>query len=209
MPDVPEVRVLTRAEFEAMVLDDLNRPPMKDPSYVIEVLLIRDGLTCGLCRTAVDAGPRERYDPARPQADHIIERSYGGEHSWENLRLTHGFCNNYRNNYPGVRDVDEEKFRAAFERAVHKWENPHIYLPKDIAWDEALIDDYSARAAAAEAKLQKLVTARADDETITASAREAAHWNRLLKNARTHHATLTGRVARHLARLAAGGPDPA
>lgn len=201
----PMVRAMTRAEFEDMVLDDLNRPPVKDSSYVIEVLLVRDAGICGLCLTSVDSGPRERYDPARPQVDHIIERCRGGAHAWENLRLTHGFCNNYRDNYPGVSYVDAETFRTAFERAVHKWENPHVYLPRDIAWDEALIADYSTRTEAAQTALRSLAAAGGGEEELAAAAREAAHWARLLRNARTHHATLTARVARHLARLGLPG----
>lgn len=202
MPDVPETRVMSRAEFEAMVLDDLNRPPGRDPAYVIEVLLIRDGGICGLCGTTVDSGYRDRYDPARPQGDHIIEKKRaGGPHSWENLRLTHGFCNAYRNEFPAGTLIPVDRVRSAFERAVHRWENPHVFLPKSIAWDQGLISDYGAKLTAAETELRERVTAGATDEAIAESARAAAHWGNEVRKTRQHLATLEGRVANHLVKL--------
>lgn len=201
MPEVPEVRVMSRPEFEAMVLDDLNRPPSKDPGYVIEVLLIRDAGLCGLCGATVDSG-RERYDPARPQGDHIVEKSAGGQHTWENLRLTHGFCNGYRNNFPAGFPIPVERVRKAFEQAVHRWENPHVFLPKSIAREQDLIVEYSAKLAEAEKELRELVTTGASDEAITESARDVAHWGKLVKTIRTHLDTLERRVEKHMAKLA-------
>jgi len=202
MTDLPEVRVLSRSEFETMVLDDLNRPPGRDPAYVIEVLLIRDGGICGLCGTAVDSGYRDRYDPARPQGDHIIEtKRAGGPHTWENLRLTHGFCNAYRNNFPAGYTIPVERVLGAFEQAVLKWENPHVFLPKSIAWDQGLIADYGAKLAAAETELREQVTA---GEAIAGSARAVAHWGNEVRKARTHLATLERRIENHMAKLKGG-----
>ncbi|WP_284750873.1 HNH endonuclease [Arthrobacter sp. efr-133-R2A-120] len=200
MPDVPTSWELSREEWEAVVLDDLNRPAMKDRQRVIEVLMIRDGGICGLCKTPVDSGFREPHDPASPQADHIIEKSYGGPHTWENLRLAHGYCNKYRNNFPASVAVPEEVFREAFEQAVHRWENPHVYLPRAIAWDEGLIAEYRPKLAAAERELRKLVMADGDKDAITESARAVAHWAKLVKSAQTHRATLERRIAKHIAK---------
>jgi hypothetical protein len=200
MTDFPESFELSQEEFEAMVLDDLNRPVMQDRQRVIEVLRIRDGGICGLCKTPVDSGLREPHDPASPQADHIIEKSYGGPHTWENLRLTHGYCNRYRNNFPGSAAMPEEVVREALEKAVHRWENPHVYLPEAIAWDEGLIAEYGPKLAAAERELRKLVMADGDKDEITESAHAVAHWGKLVRNAQTHRATLERRIAKHLAK---------
>lgn len=200
MTDFPKSFELSREQWEAVVLDDLKKPAMKDPQRVIEVLMIRDGGICGLCKTPVDSGFRELHDPASPQADHIIEQSYGGPHSWENLRLTHGYCNKYRNNFPGSNDVPAEVFREAFENAVHRWENPHVYLPKAIEWDEGLIAEYEPKLAAAERQLRKLVKADGDKDQIAESATAVAHWARLVKSAQTHRATLERRIEKHLAK---------
>jgi hypothetical protein len=201
MPDVPESWELSREEYEAIVLDDLNRPAIKDRKRVIEVLLIRDGGICGLCKTPVDSGIRDLHDPARPQADHIIETAYGGPHTWENLRLAHGHCNKFRNNFPGSSVVSEELFREAFEKAVHRWENPHIYLPSEIASDEECIAEYGKELAAADRKLRKLVAADGDKDDIAESAQAVARWAKHVKSKETHRATLERRIAKHIAKL--------
>lgn len=56
----------------------------EDPAYLIEVLLVRAHGICWLCQTPVDSqtlvdsGFPERYDLARPQGEHIIDKSAGG-----------------------------------------------------------------------------------------------------------------------------------
>ncbi|MDP9933824.1 hypothetical protein J2T11_000148 [Paenarthrobacter nicotinovorans] len=191
---------LSSEDYISLILDDLNGPVMSDRPRVIEVLMIRDGSICGLCETAVDSVLRELNDPARPQADHIIERSCGGPHTWENLRLTHGFCNNYRNNLSGSQNTPPGSFRKAFEQAVHRWENPHIYLPASIAWDEACIADYRKKLAAAERKHRKLLKAASNEDDIAESAIAVAHWAKLIKSTETHRAGLERRIAEHLAK---------
>jgi 5-methylcytosine-specific restriction endonuclease McrA len=48
-------------------------------------LASRDGAACGICG--------DPLDPFKAHVDHIIPISRGGLHEWENVRLTHPFCN--------------------------------------------------------------------------------------------------------------------
>lgn len=53
----------------------------------------RDDWTCQLCGESVE---RVSKGPWRPTLDHIVPRSKGGPDTWENLRLSHAWCNAVR-----------------------------------------------------------------------------------------------------------------
>jgi hypothetical protein len=58
-----------------------------------------------------------------------------------------------------------------------------------------------AKLAAAGNGVSGKVTDGAANEAIAESARAAAHWGKQVRSARTHLATLEGRIAKHLAKL--------
>lgn len=201
MSDELRMRALTHAEFEAMVLDDLRRPVMADRDAVILVLRIRDKDICGVCRQAVDPEPKVRYHPARPQADHILERHRGGPHTWENLRLTHGFCNGYRNNFPPGADIPVDKVQEQLRLAVLRWDNPDLFLPASIARYEEWIVGHAARRDQAESRMREQIASGAPETEVEESRREAAHFAKVVKEYETRIATYRRRISNHLAKL--------
>ena len=70
----------------------------------------RDAWTCQLCFEPVERDLRGGdYNPWSPSLDHIIPRSHGGADSWENLRLSHAWCNSVR----GAGDYHPDLFANA------------------------------------------------------------------------------------------------
>lgn len=65
-------------------------------NFTVQDLLDRDGRACGICHADIlDV----RYpDMASASIDHIVPISRGGEHSMENARATHLWCNISRGN---------------------------------------------------------------------------------------------------------------
>lgn len=68
-------------------------------------LYARDNWTCQICRDPVDytADPNSDWYPS---IDHIVPRSHGGTHEWENLRLAHTWCNSVRGDMSHYTDSD-------------------------------------------------------------------------------------------------------
>ena len=58
-------------------------------------IYLRDDETCQLCNGPVDM-TLGHTDEWGPTLDHIVPRSRGGDHSDENLRLAHRWCNSVR-----------------------------------------------------------------------------------------------------------------
>lgn len=92
-----------------------------------------DGL-CQICFTPIDL-TLPMHHPGRMQLDHIIPTSQGGTDALGNIQLTHGRCNNekndgYRRGYPSP-----ELARELLAASVLRWHNPLLHLPDDIMWE--------------------------------------------------------------------------
>lgn len=61
-------------------------------SVTVAGLRERDGDCCGLCGDVIDFSLSGR-DPMGRSVDHVLPRSKGGAHSWDNCQLTHLRCN--------------------------------------------------------------------------------------------------------------------
>lgn len=66
-----------------------------DPSITLKKLYERDGGICQICGEPCDWDDMEWgcHGPTYPSLDHIIPRSKGGDHKWENVQLAHCICN--------------------------------------------------------------------------------------------------------------------
>lgn len=69
----------------------------------------RDGWTCQLCNTAVDAS-LDPNDNWAASLDHRVPQSLGGAHDADNLRLAHRWCNTMRWFHPDM-DLTQEVMR--------------------------------------------------------------------------------------------------
>lgn len=80
-----------------------------DPSISLKKLYERDGGVCQICGDPCDWDDREwgSNGPTYPSLDHIIPRSKGGDHKWENVQLAHCICNSIKGSTYGevVNDV--------------------------------------------------------------------------------------------------------
>jgi len=56
----------------------------------------RDNYTCWLCNEMCDAGADQQRDGKAPTLDHVIPRSKGGTHDYDNLRTACRSCNSTR-----------------------------------------------------------------------------------------------------------------
>lgn len=61
-------------------------------SVTVDGLRERDGDDCGLCGQVIDFSLSGR-DPMGRSVDHVLPRSRGGAHTWDNCQLTHLRCN--------------------------------------------------------------------------------------------------------------------
>lgn len=61
-------------------------------SVTVAGLRERDGDCCGLCGDVIDFSLSGR-DPMGRSVDHVLPRSRGGAHTWDNCQLTHLRCN--------------------------------------------------------------------------------------------------------------------
>lgn len=79
--------------------------------FPLEELYERDNGICYLCGKPCDWNDKEEkngvivYGNNYPSRDHVIPKSKGGEHSWENLRLAHRLCNTRKSNIPLVKKI--------------------------------------------------------------------------------------------------------
>ncbi len=58
----------------------------------VDDLALRDGWWCWLCRAPIDPGA-PRSAPGAPTVDHVVPRSRGGHHEWENVVAACRVCN--------------------------------------------------------------------------------------------------------------------
>lgn len=77
--------------------------------------------TCGLCGGPIDISIDEAHHPQAAEADHIIPRSWGLDHTWGNVRVAHGACNRARSDQF---DLPVESYAMAMERALRRWSIP-------------------------------------------------------------------------------------
>ena len=78
-----------------------------DKSITLKKLAVRDDNTCYLCGELVDWNDCKVIDGnfvvgrKYPSIEHIIPRSKGGNHTWDNVKLAHMICNSVKNDkYP-------------------------------------------------------------------------------------------------------------
>jgi len=91
-------------------LHELNRrikikANIRDSGISIEKLIKRDGCKCWLCGKDVDKTDYcVRHDgtfvagPNYPSIEHVVALSNGGQHSWNNVKLAHVYCNTLKSN---------------------------------------------------------------------------------------------------------------
>ncbi len=85
-----------------------------DYDITLDGLYERDNGTCHLCNELCDWDDYSRRDgafivgPSYPSIDHLIPRSKGGVHSWNNIKLAHHYCNTIKNNNEEVEDTSTE-----------------------------------------------------------------------------------------------------
>lgn len=70
-----------------------------DYNISLKKLAMRDNNICQICHTPVDWDDKKlikvryRYGDNYPSIDHIIPKSKGGLHAWDNVQLAHRICN--------------------------------------------------------------------------------------------------------------------
>ena len=85
-----------------------------DHNITLDDLYKRDNGTCHLCNGQCDWDDYSRRDgafivgPSHPSIDHLVPRSKGGVHSWDNIKLAHHYCNTIKNNNEEVEDTSTE-----------------------------------------------------------------------------------------------------
>lgn len=85
-----------------------------DHDITLDDLYERDSGTCHLCNEPCDWDDYSRRDgafivgPSYPSIDHLVPRSKGGVHSWDNIKLAHHYCNTIKNNNEEVEDTSTE-----------------------------------------------------------------------------------------------------
>lgn len=90
----------------------------KLPASVVTIrnhLAATYGAVCRLCLQAVDMSlPGTDLDG--PQVDHITAKGRGGAHTWGNVQLVHGACNNLKNE--AATDREPEQYAANLDEAL-------------------------------------------------------------------------------------------
>lgn len=77
----------------------INKLNMVDADITLQKLFKRDGGVCYLCGGMCEWDDKEIRDGHTvhlnnyPSIEHVIPLSRGGEHSWNNVRLSHRYCN--------------------------------------------------------------------------------------------------------------------
>jgi 5-methylcytosine-specific restriction endonuclease McrA len=80
-----------------------NRNGVVDNSITLKLLSDRDKHKCSICGGKVDITDF-KYDEngnfiigsKYPTIDHILPRTQGGTHTWDNVQLAHQICNSYK-----------------------------------------------------------------------------------------------------------------
>lgn len=81
-----------------------NHGIIVDYNISLEKLAMRDNNICQICHTPVDWNDKKlirvryRYGDNYPSIDHIIPKSKGGKHAWDNVQLAHIRCNREKRN---------------------------------------------------------------------------------------------------------------
>ena len=84
-----------------------------DNDITIEGLFERDQGVCHICNEKCNQGDFEIKNGAfivgrtYPSIDHVVPRSKGGVHSWENVKLAHHYCNTIKSNNENEQEVIE------------------------------------------------------------------------------------------------------
>lgn len=75
-----------------------------DRDITLEKLIERDNNTCHICNEQCDIDDKEVTEEGHfivgrdyPSIDHVKPVSKGGEHSWDNVKLAHHYCNTIKN----------------------------------------------------------------------------------------------------------------
>ncbi|WP_224245012.1 HNH endonuclease [Hyalangium gracile] len=77
----------------------------------------RQSLRCELCGGEIDYATADSKDPKRFSLDHIWPRSLGGTSDEDNLRVTCGGCNEFRQNYTSAADMHYEHWHVKVPEA--------------------------------------------------------------------------------------------
>lgn len=66
-----------------------------DRSITLDRLIKRDGMTCYICGKSCDKNDKRwgTFGPDYPTIDHVVPLSKGGTHTWGNVRIACGMCN--------------------------------------------------------------------------------------------------------------------
>lgn len=79
----------------------ITKDKMIDKDITLGKLYERDNGICHLCGGLCDWNDEPNHiDSKYPSIDHLIPIANGGEHSWENVKLAHWYCNTLRGDAP-------------------------------------------------------------------------------------------------------------
>lgn len=79
----------------------ISKDKLIDNDITLEKLYARDDGVCHLCGGLCDWDDEpSRIGSKYPSIDHLITIADGGEHSWNNVKLAHWYCNTIRGNAP-------------------------------------------------------------------------------------------------------------
>lgn len=82
-----------------------------DKGITVEKLFERDKGVCHICQQQCSFEDYTTIDGAfvvgkhYPSVDHVIPRSKGGVHSWDNIKLAHHYCNSIKNDCQDKKEV--------------------------------------------------------------------------------------------------------
>lgn len=97
----------THANRKKRAYDKANKSQVVviDNDITVEGLFERDKGICHLCGDECNPKDFEIREgafivgPSYPSIDHLVPRSKGGVHSWENVKLAHHYCNTIKNDH--------------------------------------------------------------------------------------------------------------
>lgn len=79
----------------------IAKDKMIDKDITLGKLYERDNGICHLCGGLCDWNDEPNHiDSKYPSIDHLIPIANGGEHSWDNVKLAHWYCNTLRGDAP-------------------------------------------------------------------------------------------------------------
>lgn len=80
---------------------------------------------CVLCERPIDIETTAKQHPGRIELDHIIQRAWGGTHTWGNVRPVHRGCNQFRGGGNGTGfEYLPQQFRRSFDHSLDYYMAP-------------------------------------------------------------------------------------